>query len=121
MATEDSPSGLWRSPGTRVGLTALAGSNPASSALSPGCDQACFTSTRVWSLPDTSSRRGMGRRVATLWHATFSIAAGILYFFFVLPRWPELMGDPSHPLGTALRIVAGVLIGLAALPPVFTL
>src|ERR1700756_963668 len=30
--TEDSPSGLWRSPGTRVGLTALAGSNPASSA-----------------------------------------------------------------------------------------
>ena len=34
---EDSPSGLWRSPGTRVGLTALAGSNPASSALSPGC------------------------------------------------------------------------------------
>src|SRR5258707_5221636 len=33
MATEDSPSGLWRSPGTRVGLTALAGSNPASSAV----------------------------------------------------------------------------------------
>src|SRR5215472_19042924 len=37
MATEDSPSGLWRSPGTRVGLTALAGSNQASSALGPGC------------------------------------------------------------------------------------
>ena len=36
---EDSPSGLWRSPGTRVGLTALAGSNPASSALGPGCVQ----------------------------------------------------------------------------------
>src|SRR4051812_10170791 len=34
---EDSPSGLWRSPGTRVGLIALAGSNPASSALGPGC------------------------------------------------------------------------------------
>src|ERR1700739_4638889 len=33
--TEDSPSGLWRSPGTRVGLIALAGSNPASSAV--GC------------------------------------------------------------------------------------
>src|SRR5215510_9510409 len=29
---EDSPSGLWRSLGKRVGLTALAGSNPASSA-----------------------------------------------------------------------------------------
>jgi hypothetical protein len=29
---EDSPRGLWRSLGKRVGLTALAGSNPASSA-----------------------------------------------------------------------------------------
>ena len=29
---EDSPSGLWRTPGTRVGLTALGGSNPPSSA-----------------------------------------------------------------------------------------
>jgi hypothetical protein len=63
----------------------------------------------------------MGRRVATLWHATFSIAAGVLYFFFVLPRWPELMGDTTHTLGTAARIVAGVLIALAALPVVFTL
>jgi outer membrane biosynthesis protein TonB len=63
----------------------------------------------------------MGRRVATLWHATFSIAAGVLYFFFVLPRWPELMGDTTHTLGTAARIVAGVVIALAALPVVFTL
>jgi hypothetical protein len=63
----------------------------------------------------------MGRRVATLWHATFSAAAGVLYFFFVLPRWPELMGETSHTLGTALRIVAGVVIALAALPVVFTL
>lgn len=63
----------------------------------------------------------MGRTAATLWHASFSIAAGVLYFFFVLPRWPELMGDTSHTLGTALRIVAGVLIALAALPVVFTL
>src|SRR4029079_847101 len=37
LPAEDSPSGLWRSPGTRVGLTALRGSNPASSALRPGC------------------------------------------------------------------------------------
>jgi hypothetical protein len=63
----------------------------------------------------------MGRRPATLWHATFSIAAGVLYFFFVLPRWPELTGGTSHTLGTALRIVAGVVIALAALPVVFTL
>ncbi|MGB6207949.1 hypothetical protein [Mycobacterium sp.] len=63
----------------------------------------------------------MGRSSATLWHATFSIAAGVLYFFFVLPRWPELMGDTSPTLGTAARIVAGVVIALAALPVVFTL
>jgi hypothetical protein len=63
----------------------------------------------------------MGRRAATFWHATSSVAAGVLYFFFVLPRWPELMGDTSHALGTAARIIAGVLIALAALPVVFTL
>jgi hypothetical protein len=63
----------------------------------------------------------MGRMVATLWHATFSIAAGVLYFFFVLPRWPELMGDTSHTLGTVARIVAGVVVALASLPVVFSL
>jgi hypothetical protein len=63
----------------------------------------------------------MGRRAATFWHATSSVAAGVLYFFFVLPRWPELMGDTSHALGTAARIIAGVVIALAALPVVFTL
>lgn len=63
----------------------------------------------------------MGRTVAVVWHASFSIAAGVLYFFFVLPRWPELLYDTSHTLGTVLRIVAGALIGLAALPVVFTL
>src|ERR1700728_2041561 len=68
-----------------------------------------------------SSRRSMGRRAATFWHATSSVAAGVLYFFFVLPRWPELMGDTSHALGTVARIIAGVVIALAALPVVFTL
>lgn len=63
----------------------------------------------------------MNRKVAVAWHASFSIAAGVLYFFFVLPRWPELLGDTSHALGTVLRIVTGALIGLAALPVVFTL
>lgn len=63
----------------------------------------------------------MSRTVAVIWHASFSIAAGVLYFFFVLPRWPELLGDTSHTLGTVLRIVAGALVGLAALPVVFTL
>jgi hypothetical protein len=62
----------------------------------------------------------MGRKVAIPWHATFSIAAGVLYFYFVLPRWPELMGDTTHSLGTTLRIVTGALVGLAALPVVFT-
>jgi hypothetical protein len=63
----------------------------------------------------------MSRTVAVVWHASFCVVAGALYFFFVLPRWPELLGDTSHTLGTVLRIVAGALIGLAALPVVFTL
>ncbi len=63
----------------------------------------------------------MRRRAAIFWHATLSVAAGVLYFFFVLPRWPELVGDTSHGLGTVARIAAGVLVALAALPVVFTL
>jgi hypothetical protein len=63
----------------------------------------------------------MGRTVAVIWHASFCVAAGALYFFFVLPRTPELLGDTSPTLGTVLRIVTGALIGLAALPVVFTL
>ncbi len=63
----------------------------------------------------------MGRRIAILWHASFFVGAGVLYFFFVVPRWPELTGETSHSLGTAMRIVTGVLIALAALPVVFTL
>lgn len=63
----------------------------------------------------------MARKVAVLWHASFSIGAGVLYFYFVLPRWPELMNDTSHPVGTMLRILTGVLVGLAGLPVLFTL
>ncbi|MGZ8748398.1 MAG: respiratory nitrate reductase subunit gamma, partial [Mycobacterium sp.] len=75
-----------------------------------------------WShLGPTTSRRSMRRWVAVLWHASFSCVAAALYFAFVLPRWWELMGTTSHTLGTVLRIVTGVLIGLAALPVVFML
>ena len=63
----------------------------------------------------------MGRTVAVIWHVSFSILAAGLYFFFVLPRWSELTGDTSPTLGLVLRIVTGALIGLAALPVVFTL
>ncbi len=63
----------------------------------------------------------MRGRAAIFWHAALSGVAGVLYFFFVLPRWPELIGDTSHGLGTVARIAAGVLIALAALPVVFTL
>ncbi|KUI35227.1 hypothetical protein AU195_10085 [Mycobacterium sp. IS-1496] len=63
----------------------------------------------------------MRRSVAVIWHASFSVIAAVLYFFFVLPRWFELMGTTSHTLGTVLRIVTAALIGLAALPVVFTL
>ena len=62
----------------------------------------------------------MARMWATLWHALFSVGAGLLYFFFVLPRSLELAGDITHSVGTTLRIVAGALIALAALPVVFT-
>jgi hypothetical protein len=51
----------------------------------------------------------------------FSIGAGVLYFYCVLPRWYELMGDMPRALGMAGRIASGALIGLAALPVVFTL
>ncbi|TFV56673.1 hypothetical protein E4P42_18055 [Mycobacterium sp. PS03-16] len=63
----------------------------------------------------------MRRSVAIVWHASFSVIAAVLYFFFVLPRWFELMGQTSPTLGTVLRIVTAALIGLAALPVVFTL
>ncbi|WP_026256641.1 hypothetical protein [Mycobacterium sp. 155] len=63
----------------------------------------------------------MGRTAAVTWHASFSVIAAGLYFFFVLPRWPELMGETSPMLGLVLRITTGVLIALAALPVFFTL
>lgn len=63
----------------------------------------------------------MRRWIAVLWHASFFVLAGALYFFFVLPRWFELTGAWPSGLGLAMRIVCGALIGLAALPVVFTL
>ncbi|BBY26426.1 hypothetical protein [Mycolicibacterium sediminis] len=62
----------------------------------------------------------MRRWIAILWHASFLLIAGGLYFFFVLPRWFELLGDWSTTLGTSMRIVCGLLVALAALPVVFT-
>lgn len=63
----------------------------------------------------------MRRWIAVLWHASFFVLAGALYFFFVLPRWFELTGEWPVGLGLAMRIVCGALIGLAALPVVLTL
>ena len=65
--------------------------------------------------------RSMGRTWAIVGHASLSIIAGVLYFFCVLPRWSELMGETAHALGMAGRIASGAVIGLAALPVVFTL
>jgi hypothetical protein len=62
----------------------------------------------------------MRRWIAVLWHASFFVIAGALYFFFVLPRWFELTGAWPVGLGLAMRIVCGALIGLAALPVVLT-
>lgn len=63
----------------------------------------------------------MRRGIAVSWHALSFLLAAILYFVFVLPRWWELMGDVSHTVGTTLRIITGVLIGLTALPVVLNL
>ncbi|WP_407685985.1 hypothetical protein [Mycobacterium sp. HUMS_1102779] len=63
----------------------------------------------------------MGRKWFVLWHALSAIAAGVLYFYCVLPRWYELMGEMPRALGMAGRIASGALIGLAALPVVFVL
>lgn len=63
----------------------------------------------------------MRRWIATAWHASFLVLAAALYFLFVLPRWFELTGAWPVGLGTPLRIVCGVLIGLSALPVAFTL
>jgi outer membrane biosynthesis protein TonB len=60
----------------------------------------------------------MRRWIAVLWHASFFVIAGALYFFFVLPRWFELTGAWSAGLGLPMRVVCGALIGLAALPVV---
>lgn len=62
----------------------------------------------------------MRRWIAIAWHASFLVLAAALYFFFVLPRWFELTGAWPVGLGQPMRIVDGVLIGLAALPIVFT-
>jgi hypothetical protein len=67
------------------------------------------------------SRRCMRRRFAILWHVTLLLLAGAAYYFVVLPRTPELMGRISHAVGTTGRIICAVLIGLTALPVVFTL
>lgn len=58
----------------------------------------------------------MSRTVATVWHASLSTLAAILYFLFVLPRWWELTGYTSQVVGTVLRIGLGLLIAGTALP-----
>lgn len=58
----------------------------------------------------------MSRTVATVWHASLSTLAAILYFLFVLPRWWELTGFSPHVLGTVMRVILGLLVALTALP-----
>lgn len=61
-----------------------------------------------------------GRRTATIAltssHAALSLIAGLLFFFFALPRWPELNGATGHSFGTGMRIVTGVLLAAAGVP-----
>jgi len=61
-----------------------------------------------------------GRRTATIVltssHAALSLIAGLLFFFFALPRWPELNGSTGHAFGTWMRIVSGALLAAAGVP-----
>ncbi|KAA1432729.1 hypothetical protein [Mycolicibacter arupensis] len=58
----------------------------------------------------------MSRTVATVWHASLSTLAVLLYFLFVLPRWWELTGFAPHVLGTVMRVLLGLLVAAMALP-----
>ncbi|OHU20988.1 hypothetical protein BKG76_09685 [Mycobacteroides franklinii] len=61
-----------------------------------------------------------GRRTATIVltssHAALSLIAGLLFFFFALPRWPELNGSTGHTFGTWMRIISGALLAAAGVP-----
>ncbi|CAJ1578846.1 hypothetical protein [[Mycobacterium] wendilense] len=63
----------------------------------------------------------MRRGIAVTWHALSFLVVAALYFFFVLPRWWELLGSWPHGVGTAARIITGLLLGLTALPVALTL
>lgn len=64
----------------------------------------------------TSMGGGVSRTVATVWHASLSTLAILIYFLFVLPRWWELTGFSTHVLGTVLRVLLGLLVAAMALP-----
>ncbi|MGB3483355.1 MAG: hypothetical protein WBB07_14205 [Mycobacterium sp.] len=58
----------------------------------------------------------MRRGITVSCHALSFLLSAVLFFLFVLPRWWEFSGGVSPGIGTTLRIVTGVLIGLTALP-----
>lgn len=58
----------------------------------------------------------MSRWITVVWHVGTLAVAGVLYFFFTLPRWSELAGELSPTAGTVLRIVTAVLLASAAAP-----
>lgn len=39
----------------------------------------------------------MSRWITVVWHVGTLAVAGVLYFFFTLPRWSELAGELSPP------------------------
>ncbi|OBF10912.1 hypothetical protein [Mycobacterium sp. ACS4331] len=62
----------------------------------------------------------MRRGIAVTWHSLAFLAAAVLYFVFVLPRWWELLGTWPHGVGTAGRILTGLVLASAAIPVVLT-
>jgi hypothetical protein len=58
----------------------------------------------------------MRRGILVAWQVATLLVAACLYFFFVLPRWPEFAGQTAPTLGTVLRVATGTLVALAAVP-----
>ncbi len=111
---EDSPSGLWRSLGKRVGLTALAGSNPASSATLQAHPQSPRPPGPGGGRTHGAAVAGRGQRGA--------IPGGLLklipLFTMVLPGAMAIiiLPDPSNPDKVFLTLVTTVLpVGITGL------
>ena len=89
-SAEDSPSGLWRSLGKRVGLIALRGSNPLSSAT-PMQSLTC----------ENADRRPQGGRSAFVVSGTRSLSFSLSWFVRGCPLPHPRPGEPPRTRWTS--------------------